>query len=243
MAFYSKPNALLSPGDIFPELPVGSISYPLTILRKADYNPKPERGPQDLRRAFAYPQEEASIKNVQIRMQQGESLVASGRLCKAMLLSWGSQIEEDLRNLENKGKPQGKVWLVAPVFPLAQIPENQSTVDVETGEKILLREVIAGNLSHNYLYLEPFPETEDRLGHYVDFRKTTTIPIQYFIDAKDSRICGLHDDGLNFLYSRLMWFFTRAEYFFHPINCQACGAEVELDVKFEGQNVDAEPLE
>lgn len=244
MAFYSRPNALLSPGDIFPELPIGSITHPLKIIRKSDYNPSPARGPQDLRRAYAFPEEEGVLKNVQIRAQEGESLVASGRLCKAMLLSWGSQIEEDLRNYEKRGgRAQGKTWLAAPLFPLVQIPDSQTTEDAETGEKISVRQVIIENRSHLYMYLPPFPESADPLGHYVDFRKMTTLPISYFITAMGNRMVGLHEDGLNLLYSRLMWFFTRAEYFFHPIVCQHCGADVELDVRFEGQNVDAEPWE
>jgi len=243
MAFYSKPNALLSPGDIFSELPVGSISYPLKVLRKSDYNPAPSRGPQDLRRAFAFPDEQDKLKNLQIRSKEGESVVASARLCKAMLLSWGSQIEEDLRNLEKSGRAQGKVWLLAPIFPLAHIPESQTTEDVETGERISVRQIIVENRSHLYMYLPPFPETDDRLGHYVDLRKMTTLPIQYFVDARNARFVGLHEDGLNLLYSRLMWFLTRVEYFFHPVTCQRCGTEVEIDLRFEGQNIDAEPWE
>jgi hypothetical protein len=243
MAFYSRPNDLLSPGDIFPELPLGSISHPLKILRKSDYNPSPKRGPQDLRRAYAFPQDEVMLKDIQIRAQKGESLLAAGRLCKTMLLSWGSQIEEDLRNYEKRGSAQGKAWIFVPLFPLTQIPENESTEDAETGEKISVRQVIAENRSHHYMYLPAFPGSEEQVGHYLDFRKMTTLPIQYFIDSMGTRIVGLHEEGLNLLYSRLMWFFTRAEYFFHPIVCQQCGTEVEIDVRFEGQNIDAEPWE
>jgi hypothetical protein len=243
MAFYSKPNALLSPGDIFNELPVGSISYPLKILRKSDYNPSPARGPQDLRRAFAFPGEEHKLKNNQIRSGEGESIIALGRLCKAMILSWGSQIEEDLRNLEKSGKAHGKVWLVAPIFPLAHIPETQTIEDAETGNLISVRQIIIENRSHLYMHLPPFPESGDQLGHYLDLRKMTTLPIQYFIDLKEARFAGLHDEGLNLLYSRLMWFFTRVEYFFHPVACQVCGTQVDLDLRFEGQNVDVEPWE
>ncbi|MGA2358028.1 MAG: hypothetical protein ABSF66_03445 [Terriglobales bacterium] len=242
MAFYSKPNDLLSPGDVFPELPIGPISHPLKILRKSDYNPKPSRGPQDLRRAFAFPQEENLLsKNAQIRAKEGEAVVASARLCKAMVLTWGSQIEEDMRNYERSGRAHGKVWLTTPLFPLVQIPENETTEDAETGEKISVRQVIIENRSHLYMYLPPFPETAEQLGHYLDFRKMVTLPIQYFLDSKGNRIVTLHEDGLNLLYSRLMWFFTRVEYFYHPIVCQKCGADVEMDLRFEGQNIDAEP--
>jgi hypothetical protein len=242
MAFYARPNNLLSPGDIFRELPVGSILHPLRVIRKSDYNPPAARGPQDLRRAYKFPEETESLK-VKIRSPEGESLIATGRIVSAMLLTWGSQIEEDLRNFERSGKAQGKLWLVAPIYPLAQIPESQTTEDVETGEKISVREIIIENRSHLYLYLPQFPETSEPLGHYLDLRKMTTLPINYFVEAQHSRIVGLHHDGLNMLYSRLMWFFTRAEYFFHPVLCQHCGTAVELDLRFEGQNVDAEPWE
>jgi hypothetical protein len=243
MAFYARPSALLSPGDLFSELPVGTLSYPLQIIRKTDYNPPAARGPQDLRRVFAWPQDAEKIKNIQIGSRQGEPLVASGRLCAAMLLTWGSQIEEDTRNFERSGKAQGKVWLLAPVFPLGQIPEKQTTEDAETGERILVREIIIENRSHLYMYLPPLPQSDDKLGHYLDLRKMTTLPMQYFLDAKDKRFATLQEDGLNLLFSRLMWFFTRAEYFFHSVQCQHCGADVEIDLRFEGQNVDAEPWE
>ena len=106
MAFYARPTDILSPGDVFPELPIGTVSNPLKILRKSNYNPPAERGTQ-----------------VRIRTQDGEFVVSKGRVGKAMLLSWGSQIEEDLRNFEGSGRAGGKCWLVAPIFPLHQIPE------------------------------------------------------------------------------------------------------------------------
>src|SRR5258708_6762245 len=104
MAFYAKPSALLSPGDVFPELPLGTVSHPLKIVRKSDYNPPPSRGPADLRKVFAFPQDAEAIGKVEIMSQGGEAVLASARVSKAMLLSWGSQIEEDLRNLEKSGR-------------------------------------------------------------------------------------------------------------------------------------------
>ena len=67
------------------------------------------------------------------------------------------------------------------------------------------------------MHLPPFPDTTDQMDHYLDLRKLTALPFRYFLDSKTARIATLHEGGLNLLYSRLMWFFTRVEYFFHPI--------------------------
>jgi hypothetical protein len=240
MPFYARPTELLSPGDIFPELPVGTVSYPLKVIRRSGWNPPPERGEQELWRAHSGP-EIGQLQNPRLGSSEGESVIASARLVRAMLLSWGSQIEEDVRNFQKSGRAGGKCWLTAPIFPLSQIPETQRFQDRETGESVLMRDIIRNNQSHLYLYLPPFPESQDQIGHYLDFRKMTTLPIRFYIDAAPSRIVTLHEDGLNMLFSRIMWFLTRAEYFYHPITCQRCGSEVEIDLNFEGQNVDAEP--
>lgn len=240
MAFYARPTELLSPGDVFPELPVGSVSYPLKVVRRSGWNPPADRGPQELWRAYSGPEIE-TLPNLRLRSSEGESVIASARGVKAMLLSWGSQIEEDVRNFQSSGRAGGKCWLAAPIFPLSQIPENETHPDRETGERILVRDIIKNNQSHLYLYLPPFPESHDELGQYLDFRKMTTLPIKFFIDAIASRTVTLHEDGLNMFFSRIMWFLTRAEYFYHPLTCQRCGSEVDVDLQFEGQNVDAEP--
>jgi hypothetical protein len=61
------------------------------------------------------------------------------------------------------------------------------------------------------MLLPTFPIANAGESHCVDFRTMTTLPIQYFIDARDSRGVALHEDGLNLLYSRIMHFLTRVE--------------------------------
>jgi hypothetical protein len=70
-----------------------------------------------------------------------------------------------------------------------------------------------------------------------------SVAVQFFLDAKPSRIATLMPLSKNAMYHQLMWFWTRFELFFHPIKCKACGAEVRLDVRIEGQNIDVDPWE
>ena len=73
-------------------------------------------------------------------------------------------------------------------------------------------------------------------------RQITSIGVQHFIDAMGSRIATLTQDTLNEMYSQLLWSLTRAELFFRPVQCPNCRNEVPLDIRFHGQNFDAEPF-
>jgi hypothetical protein len=243
MAFYARPTTLISPGDIFPDIPITISIPPPKILRKSPFNPPAKFAHHDLRRVFTLPQDAAELNKSQMNTKAGEETLAATRTGMAMFLSWGSQVEADERELLGKGKAQRKGWLAAPIFRLQEIPENAVIEDPKTGQQVSIREVVRNNLSHNYFYLPQFPERIDTNEYYVDFRKICAVGIKFFIDSKGERIATLSESSLNSLFSRLMWFFTRAEYFFKPIACPTCKTEVPVDIRFEGQNFDAEPWE
>jgi hypothetical protein len=240
MAFYAHQTELISPGDIYPELPFGVSIPPLRVARKSKLNPPKQFGPQDLRRLFVIPDEAANLKDLKLSRPEGEETLAYTRIGKGILLSWGSQVEADERDAST-GKVQRKAWLAAPIFKLQDIPENGIVRDPDTGEELKMRDIVRNNLSHNYFYLPPFPSTPSVDEHYADFRRITPIGMQFFTAEKINRIATLMPDSLNGLYSRLMWFFTRAELFYRPVRCGSCGTEIQLDVRFHGQNFDAEP--
>jgi hypothetical protein len=244
MAFYAHPTKLISPGDIFPSIPTSVSLPPLRVVRKTNYNPPREFADQDLRRLYTLPADAEKIPDSSLETKAGEETVASTRVSLAMLLSWGSQVEGDEREMERSGgRAKAKAWLAAPIYPLRSIPGDALQEDPVTHERLVIREVVRRNQSHNYFHLPPVPTLAEEEGYYVDFRRICPVGIRFFVDNKDTRIATLTGESLNMLFSRLMWFFTRAEYFFRPITCQHCGQQVPVDIRFEGQNLDAEAWE
>lgn len=243
MPFYAHPTDLVSPGDLFPEIPIAICVPPLKIARKSKYNAPAKFGPQDLRRIYSVPGDGSELKDLKLSTKHGEESLAWTRVGPVIFLSWGSQVEADERELRIKGKPQNKGWLAAPIYKLDDIPHDATIEDPETNERINIRTVVRNNASHNYFYLPPMPDFRGGEEYYVDFRKINAVGISFFLDSKSKRIASLSEESLNLLFSRLMWFFTRAEYFFRPIRCLNCGEELAVDIRFEGQNFEAEPWE
>lgn len=243
MPFYAHPTSLISPGDVFPDIPVSISIPPLRVVRKSKFVPKAKFGPQDLRRIYTLPTDAGEINDLKIGTKHGEETIAATRQGLAMFLSWGSQVEADEREIEKSGDPQRKGWIAAPIYSLASVPPSAVIEDPDTHERISIRDVVKRNGSHNYFYLPPFPDGSDVEGHYVDFRKISSVGTGFFTSRRDHRLVTLTPESLNLLFSKLMWFFTRAEYFFEPIQCSNCGAEVAIDIRFEGQNLDADPWE
>jgi hypothetical protein len=243
MAFYAHPTPLISPGDIFASIPISISVPPIRVARKSRYSPPAKAGPQDLRRIYTLPDDADKIPDVHLGTKEGEVTLATTRAGPAMFLSWGSQVEADERELAQSGKAKTKGWLAAPIYWLQDIPDTATIEDPDTHLKINMRQIVRDNLSNNYFYLPPFPGGSDPRERYVDFRKISSVGIHFFISDKESRVATLSEESLNLLFSRLMWFFTRAEYFFQTIVCGSCGRAVPADVRFEGQNFEAEPWE
>jgi len=243
MLFYAHPTDLISPGDVFPKIPVSISVPPLRIARKSKFSPPAKFGPQELRRIYTIPEDSKQLADLRIEEKQGEETLVTTRVGPVLFLSWGSQVEGDERDIMRKGKAQNKGWLGAPIYSLHDVPEQATIEDPDTHESIPIRAVIRDNASHNYFYLPPFPGTADGKEHYVDFRKISVVGVEFFRNSRSSRLATLSEETLNLLFSRLMWFFTRAEYFFRPISCVNCGERVPIDIRFEGQNLDAEPWE
>lgn len=164
------------------------------------------------------------------------------RVTKGMLLTWGSQIDSDMLTIRNQGRVGKKAWLAAPVFRLLDVPENLNEEDPVSHVRVPLRDLIRQNKCRDNFYLPPFPEVEHGEEHYVELRKITPVGAQFFLDSQETRIVTLKEDSLNELFSALLWSLTRAELFFRPVTCE-CGREVPIDVRFHGQNFDAEPWE
>jgi hypothetical protein len=244
MIFYAHPTNLISPGDIFPSIPNSITLAPLRVIRKTSYNPPKEFAGQDLRRVYTMPGDAEILPESRLLTKAGEETAANTRVGLGMLLSWGSQVERDQEEMQKSGgKPKARIWLVAPIYPLSSIPADALQEDPETHEQFVIRDMVRRNRSHNYLYLPPWPTAHEEDGYYVDFRRICGVGIRFFLDQKDSRAAALTEDALNMLFSRLMWFFTRAEYFFRPITCRRCGDQVPVDTRFHGQNLAAEAWE
>jgi hypothetical protein len=239
---YAHPTALLSPGDIFPEIPFSVGVAPLRVARKSGWNPPPGRGPADFRRIYTLPGHAADLGANNLRAVQGEETLAHTRVTKAMFLTWGSEVESTLRTIERQQRMGNRTWLAAPVYELQSIPENSTEIDPDTGQQVPFRDLIRRGRARDLFYLEAFPGRPPNEEHYAELRKITSIGVQHFIDATPNRIVTLTQDTLNELYSQLLWSLTRAELFFRPVQCPHCHRDVPLDVRFHGQNFDAEPF-
>jgi hypothetical protein len=238
---YAHPTALLSPGDIFPEIPFAVNVAPTRVARRAGWNPPANRGPADFRQILTLPQDQAHLTNSQIHNNQGEDTLASTRIGKALFLTWGSEVESTLRFIERQGRIGKRSWLAAPIYELNGIPEANTEQDPDSGERLPVRELIRRGRARDQFYLPPFPGDPLNREHYAELRKITSVGVQYFLDGMPNRLVTLTLDTLNEMYSQLLWSLTRAELFFRPVRCE-CGRDVPIDVRFHGQNFDAEPI-
>ena len=235
---YARPTGLISPGDISPSIPFPIVVSPLKIARRSGHQPRAGGGPADFRQIYTLPEQQP--ENLRLTTPEGEEALATTRALMAMFLTWGSDVEDDERRFADRGRIGRKGWLAAPIYSLLSIPEQNTEIDRESGERLPIRELIRrGKILHAF-YLPPFPGAEATAEHYVSLRDITNVGAQFFRESAATRIATLTLDSLNELLTQLVWLFTRAELLFRPIRCE-CGREVRTDVRFEGQNFDAEP--
>lgn len=241
---YRPPSTLISPGDIFPEIPCSLLTSPLKVSRKTAYTPPIERGPQELHRVYEHPSRTGSlVPPVTVNSTGGEDCLAYARLGRGILLSYDCLIEADLRDRASSGPRKSRAWHVAPIFDLGKVPADALVRDEETGEEILMRDVVKGNTSANYFYLTPLPDSSDDVGHYIDFRKMCAISIEYLCENQDRRIVMLDEDALNGCYNQMMWFFTRSTYLYEPVICKNCGHQVNVNEILDGQELDLDGMQ
>jgi hypothetical protein len=96
-------------------------------------------------------------------------IVSRGRMSFAMFLTWGSDVDADMKALLSGKKPAGRVWLAAPIDNLEKLQAEQKYKQPD-GTQLSDRDVVKMNANHNRFYLPPLPsDTEAHLGRYVDF--------------------------------------------------------------------------
>jgi hypothetical protein len=229
--FYERTGKLISPGDIFEILPYVRVPSPLRVARKIPYTLKEGAVQGELREILEVgrhkPDPDFDFN------PPGEDVLSNGKMSRAIFLTWGSEVEGD----ERAGNLHKKEWLIAPVFPLS-VFKGKTYADPLTGDVIDLVEAVRGRKSPKYFPLEPLPGEEEAIGHYVDFRRICALAATHFQNA--ARTWRLGPPALNEFYHQLIWFFTRREIFFQPVQCNKCGARVDLNVIFEGQPVNPE---
>ncbi len=229
-AFYEKAGSLISPGDIFDRLPYARVPKPLRIARKFSGSlPKSIRVKGELREVFEYGRD---TTNPPFNFEPpGEDILSNAKMAKAIFLTWGSEVEDDQRS----GKLHKKEWLIAPIFSLDSLKREAEIIDSGTGQRVNIVEAIQTGRSPKYFPLEPLPGDSESLGYYVDFRRVCPLAATHFDAPRQWRLSAA---ALNDFYHQLIWFFTRREIFFRPIQCTKCGAVVDLGIVFEGQPVE-----
>jgi hypothetical protein len=228
LSFYEPCGSLISPGDILDKLPPVKLPPALRVARKWSYNLPPKY------RVTGELHEVLEIgKNLDLQRSRldsaGEQILVSAKAARAIFLTWGSEVEDD----ERSGKVDRKDWLIAPVIPITAELRQQKVPT--TNETVI--DAIMGNKSPHFFYLPSIPE-ENSIDHYIDLRKICPVAAGHV--RKLDRKWRLSGPALNDFYHQLIWFFTRQKIFFAPLECGACGAEVDLNVIFEGQPVDPE---
>jgi hypothetical protein len=230
-AFYEKAGSLISPGDIFDNLPYTRIPKPLKVARKFSGSLPKSAGRQysELREIYEYPQNAPTPPfNFD---NPGEEILSTAKIAKALFLTWGSEVESD----ERTGKLHKKEWLIAPLIAFSTITTPDFR-DPRTGEMVNMVQAIKAGKSPKFFALEPFQGDTEQLGYYVDFRKLCPLAANNFDGAP--RNWRLNPPALNALYHQLMWFFTRREIFFRQPTCKNCGHSVDLALVFEGQSIE-----
>jgi hypothetical protein len=218
-SFYEKAGKLLSPGDIFNNLPSIRVPKPLRAARKVSFSlPSRFSIKGELRDVF----DPAKHSPDPPFGHPGEEVVVNGRLAKVIFLTWGSEVEQD----ERHGSLNKKDWLVAPVFSLDGISRDAA-------------ETIKEGKSPRFFPLAQIPD-EGSGAYYVDFRKICPLAATHFQELP--RQWRLAPAALNDFYHQLLWFFTRKRIFFGPMSCSKCGSEVDLGVVFEGQPINPEEI-
>ena len=227
--FYERTGQLISPGDLFENMPYVRIPRPLRVFRKVKFTLSGKYIVQgELGEALDVEKDDPTPPFHFDSDGDGEHVLASTRIARAVFLTWGSEVEAD----ERSGKLQRKTWLVAPVFPLSGI--NAEMVDPRTGQKFSLRTAIKEGKSPKFFPMPP-TSADGSDDSYVDFSKISPLAANHFQGA--SRTWRLAPMALNGFYSQLMWFFTRKKLFFGPIECSNCGQPVDLGISFEGQPI------
>jgi len=228
--FYDRAGSLISPGDIFDRLPYIKVPKSIRIARRFPGSlPKNVRVRGELREIFEYGRE--TVDPPFNFNPLGEDILTNVKMAKAIFLTWGSEVEDDQRS----GNLHKKEWLIAPIFPLSEL-KGMEFKDSKTGQRVNLAEAIQASRSPKYFPLSPLPGDIEPVGYYVDFKRICPLTATHFADAP--RQWRLNTTALNDFYHQLIWFFTRREIFFRPIQCKACGNPVDLGIVFEGQPVD-----
>jgi hypothetical protein len=242
LPFYAHPTLQISPGDIFPSIPFSVSVPPLKIARNEGYTPPRGRGPAEFRRIYTLPNDAAQIQNLRIETPRREETLSNTRTGKALFLTWGSEVEDTERRIAEIGRAGNRSWLAAPVYNLQEIPAENTEIDPDTNERVPVHDLIRLGKTSDTFYLPPFPAGPANEEHYADFRKITSIGVEFFLQARANRLVTLMPESLNEMYSYLLRSLTRAELFFRPIQCE-CGRQVPIDIRIHGQNFDAEPWE
>lgn len=234
--FWREPGGLISPGDVYPQVPASYLPYPLTLIKRYSQNLKPKFDTKLY--TIATFGTDPVLKHT-LDQPGGDDTVSRSRLAAGMLLSWGSEIEADLRSYQARGKAKGMTWLTAPIFDLSTIQDQKKYRNEETGEELSDRDIVRLNQNSHTFYLPPFAsDPQAHLGRYLELRRMCPVGIEFFLEAKGARMATLTPEAKNDMYHQLMGFLTRKKLFFHPIACPECGAQVPLDLEMEGQEID-----
>ena len=177
---------------------------------------------------------------------KNEEVLSRSRMQLGILLAHDCEIDDDLNFVKEGAKSNSKLWHAAPIFNLSDIAPDIRVLDSRTNKERALRDMIRSNETNRHFYLDPIPDGKggvlDSEGHYIDFRRLCPVPMDYFLERIDERLATLQTEQRDRMMAHLFWFFTQAEYLYHPVPCPNCGKEMKLNNPLRGSVVDIDHL-
>jgi|ERR1700682_5517691 len=221
VSFYERVDARFSPGDFLEDIPFSRTRHPLKVARKPNVQvPNIRAFTGELREIFEVGKHNPTPP---FRFSPpGEEALSNAKKTRALLLTWGSEIDSDL----NSGKKNKKDWLVAPIFPLSDLNGQFAQ-----GTRIEMPKAIRSGAVAKFFLVPSYPT--DGQDYYVDFKRICYVAVPHI--ETQTRIWRFNGAAMNGFYHHLIWFFTRKKIFFEPPRCPRCGSTVDLNIVFESQ--------
>lgn len=202
---YRRPDARLRPGDVFLLAPVlEALRGPIAIIGSRD-----QKGGR-IRAALLGGPDGAPLPGRFAAGQEPKELLVAGRLCLAVLLTRGCDIDN------------GDVRQVAPIRPLRLIRGGTGRSDEENQIAV----VEGRTASYHFLPRPPeclLPPEVDFPPSFVDLRRTTTLHRSTLDDLP--RVVSLTREAVTLLYFAWLRHVTGKQFAAQGI-CPGCGAAV-----------------
>lgn len=196
------PGLEFEPGDVFSDIAFPNLRHPFKRYRP---DPKPPE-----------PKKKQLFVSVEGADKPGDIIHSTFDRKLVMVVSHGCELDKVLKL---RGNPARKHWSCAPVESFHANVEGQTALADR-------QERTRNGLQPNRFYI-PQNKYLGELEHYVDLRRITPLPAQYFIEAKNKKACSLSEDGKYDLWAQMGINQSGLLFYVQTIPCPECGTEID----------------